>query len=194
MSRWLEIELFPHTQGHRFGTLWLWLCLEWSVLTEQPVCLWHLCTQFVRYYSGFSSEFCGAIIKCYLWYCENTKSADHTDPSIDRNHNLFNMSTRTPLQTVHESVTVDHRVSMYQYPIMYLLINKKIDQQNAEIIYFLFQPTATDDNANPRITSSRARSDEPHIGKYRLIKTIGKGNFAKVKLAKHVPTGREVNT
>ncbi|CAG2235396.1 MARK [Mytilus edulis] len=70
------------------------------------------------------------------------------------------MSTRTPLQTVHESVTIDHR--------------------------------QTDDNANPRITSSRARSDEPHIGKYRLIKTIGKGNFAKVKLAKHVPTGREV--
>lgn len=35
-------------------------------------------------------------------------------------------------------------------------------------------------------------SDGPHIGKYRLIKTIGKGNFAKVKLAKHVPTGREV--
>lgn len=40
---------------------------------------------------------------------------------------------------------------------------------------------------------SRSRGvDEPHIGKYRLIKTIGKGNFAKVKLAKHVPTGREV--
>jgi len=52
---------------------------------------------------------------------------------------------------------------------------------------------STDDNANPRITSSRSRgSDEPHIGKYRLIKTIGKGNFAKVKLARHVPTGREV--
>ncbi|XP_041353009.1 MAP/microtubule affinity-regulating kinase 3-like isoform X3 [Gigantopelta aegis] len=49
---------------------------------------------------------------------------------------------------------------------------------------------ATDDNANPRIP--RSRTDEPHIGKYRLIKTIGKGNFAKVKLAKHVPTSREV--
>ncbi|XP_069118684.1 MAP/microtubule affinity-regulating kinase 3-like isoform X12 [Argopecten irradians] len=71
------------------------------------------------------------------------------------------MSTRAPLQTVHESVTVDHH--------------------------------SKDDNANPRITSSRSRTaDEPHIGKYRLIKTIGKGNFAKVKLAKHVPTGREV--
>jgi MAP/microtubule affinity-regulating kinase len=33
---------------------------------------------------------------------------------------------------------------------------------------------------------------EEQIGKYRLLKTIGKGNFAKVKLAKHVPTGREV--
>uniref|UniRef100_A0A0A9YII7 non-specific serine/threonine protein kinase n=1 Tax=Lygus hesperus TaxID=30085 RepID=A0A0A9YII7_LYGHE len=44
-----------------------------------------------------------------------------------------------------------------------------------------------------RVSSTRNRgSDEPHIGKYRLLKTIGKGNFAKVKLAKHVPTGKEV--
>uniref|UniRef100_A0A8B9JUD8 non-specific serine/threonine protein kinase n=1 Tax=Astyanax mexicanus TaxID=7994 RepID=A0A8B9JUD8_ASTMX len=35
-------------------------------------------------------------------------------------------------------------------------------------------------------------SDEhPHIGNYRLLKTIGKGNFAKVKLARHILTGRE---
>jgi MAP/microtubule affinity-regulating kinase len=43
-----------------------------------------------------------------------------------------------------------------------------------------------------RQTSRSRGAEEPHIGKYRLIKTIGKGNFAKVKLAKHVPTGREV--
>ncbi|XP_052125830.1 serine/threonine-protein kinase MARK2-like isoform X6 [Frankliniella occidentalis] len=43
-----------------------------------------------------------------------------------------------------------------------------------------------------RTPSSRSRTDEPHIGKYRLLKTIGKGNFAKVKLAKHIPTGKEV--
>ncbi|XP_075211589.1 serine/threonine-protein kinase MARK2-like isoform X5 [Lycorma delicatula] len=44
-----------------------------------------------------------------------------------------------------------------------------------------------------RVSSSRSRTtDEPHIGKYKLLKTIGKGNFAKVKLAKHVPTGKEV--
>ena len=30
------------------------------------------------------------------------------------------------------------------------------------------------------------------MGKYKLLKTIGKGNFAKVKLAKHMPTGQEV--
>ncbi|XP_063059225.1 serine/threonine-protein kinase MARK2 isoform X2 [Engraulis encrasicolus] len=34
--------------------------------------------------------------------------------------------------------------------------------------------------------------DLPHVGQYRLIKTIGKGNFAKVKLARHEPTGKEV--
>ena len=38
-----------------------------------------------------------------------------------------------------------------------------------------------------------AHGDEPpHIGNYRILKTIGKGNFAKVKLARHVLTGREV--
>lgn len=35
-------------------------------------------------------------------------------------------------------------------------------------------------------------SDEPQIGRYRLLKTIGKGNFAKVKLAKHLPTNKDV--
>ncbi|XP_072310773.1 serine/threonine-protein kinase MARK2 isoform X3 [Eucyclogobius newberryi] len=34
--------------------------------------------------------------------------------------------------------------------------------------------------------------DQPHIGNYRLLKTIGKGNFAKVKLARHVLTSKEV--
>lgn len=42
-------------------------------------------------------------------------------------------------------------------------------------------------------TRNRSRTgEEPTIGKYKLLKTIGKGNFAKVKLAKHVPTGKEV--
>ncbi|XP_067127378.1 MAP/microtubule affinity-regulating kinase 3 isoform X10 [Centruroides vittatus] len=44
----------------------------------------------------------------------------------------------------------------------------------------------------PRISARSRTSEEPHIGRYRLLKTIGKGNFAKVKLAKHLPTGKEV--
>ncbi|XP_043282058.1 serine/threonine-protein kinase MARK2-like isoform X5 [Venturia canescens] len=43
-----------------------------------------------------------------------------------------------------------------------------------------------------RLSAKSRTSEEPHIGKYKLLKTIGKGNFAKVKLAKHVPTGKEV--
>ena len=31
-----------------------------------------------------------------------------------------------------------------------------------------------------------------YVRNYRLLKTIGKGNFAKVKLARHMPTGVEV--
>uniref|UniRef100_A0A3Q3B424 MAP/microtubule affinity-regulating kinase 3 n=1 Tax=Kryptolebias marmoratus TaxID=37003 RepID=A0A3Q3B424_KRYMA len=42
----------------------------------------------------------------------------------------------------------------------------------------------------------RSRSSDepqqPHVGNYRPLKTIGKGNFAKVKLARHILTGREV--
>uniref|UniRef100_UPI00373FE4B9 MAP/microtubule affinity-regulating kinase 3 n=1 Tax=Homo sapiens TaxID=9606 RepID=UPI00373FE4B9 len=34
--------------------------------------------------------------------------------------------------------------------------------------------------------------EQPHIGNYRLLKTLGKGNFAKVKRARHILTGREV--
>uniref|UniRef100_A0A8C4T6Y3 non-specific serine/threonine protein kinase n=1 Tax=Erpetoichthys calabaricus TaxID=27687 RepID=A0A8C4T6Y3_ERPCA len=48
----------------------------------------------------------------------------------------------------------------------------------------------------PRCRNSIASTtdEQPHIGNYRLLKTIGKGNFAKVKLAKHVLTGREVSS
>ncbi|KAI3352669.1 hypothetical protein L3Q82_020144 [Scortum barcoo] len=41
-------------------------------------------------------------------------------------------------------------------------------------------------------SSATPITDEPHVGNYRLLKTIGKGNFAKVKLARHTLTEREV--
>ncbi|KAA0186880.1 Serine/threonine-protein kinase MARK2 [Fasciolopsis buskii] len=43
-----------------------------------------------------------------------------------------------------------------------------------------------------RSSARRPWRDQPNIGKYRLVRTIGRGNFAKVKLAEHVSTGRQV--
>nr|XP_033810031.1 serine/threonine-protein kinase MARK2 isoform X2 [Geotrypetes seraphini] len=43
-----------------------------------------------------------------------------------------------------------------------------------------------------RNSIATSADEQPHIGNYRLLKTIGKGNFAKVKLARHVLTGKEV--
>lgn len=42
--------------------------------------------------------------------------------------------------------------------------------------------------------SATSADEQPHIGNYRLLKTIGKGNFAKVKLARHILTGKEVSS
>ncbi|XP_016988097.1 serine/threonine-protein kinase MARK2 isoform X3 [Drosophila rhopaloa] len=59
----------------------------------------------------------------------------------------------------------------------------------------VYSNNAAQGSPNMQMRSSapmRWRATEEHIGKYKLIKTIGKGNFAKVKLAKHLPTGKEV--
>uniref|UniRef100_A0A8C8SEZ8 Serine/threonine-protein kinase MARK1 n=1 Tax=Pelusios castaneus TaxID=367368 RepID=A0A8C8SEZ8_9SAUR len=86
------------------------------------------------------------------------------------------MSTRTPLPTVNERDTENHTaVDGYTEPHV--------------------QPTKSSSRQNiPRCRNSITSTNEehPHIGNYRLLKTIGKGNFAKVKLARHVLTGREV--
>ncbi|XP_056586226.1 serine/threonine-protein kinase MARK2 isoform X10 [Triplophysa dalaica] len=51
----------------------------------------------------------------------------------------------------------------------------------------------SDSKTSGRSNMLHSTADEqPHIGCYRLMKTIGKGNFAKVKLAKHILTGKEV--
>ncbi|CAH8428567.1 unnamed protein product [Schistosoma turkestanicum] len=51
------------------------------------------------------------------------------------------------------------------------------------------QPTNSSFQHNADRKSLR---DQPNVGKYKLIRTLGRGNFAKVKLAQHVSTGREV--
>ncbi|XP_066552538.1 serine/threonine-protein kinase MARK1 isoform X4 [Amia ocellicauda] len=87
------------------------------------------------------------------------------------------MSTRTPLPTVNERDTENHTsVDAYHEPLV--------------------QPPKSSSRQNiPRCRNSIASTtdEQPHIGNYRLLKTIGKGNFAKVKLARHVLTGREVS-
>ncbi|XP_067336587.1 MAP/microtubule affinity-regulating kinase 3a isoform X17 [Channa argus] len=79
------------------------------------------------------------------------------------------MSTKTPLPTVNEKVAESH--------MSHSNGRQEITTRSAR-------------------TGVRSRSSEepqqPHIGNYRLLKTIGKGNFAKVKLARHILTGREV--
>ncbi|KAM4522252.1 MAP/microtubule affinity-regulating kinase 3-like [Odontesthes bonariensis] len=78
------------------------------------------------------------------------------------------MSTRTPLPTVNERDTEQHAPG---------------EDGRGEV------------SSRP-VRSARCKNgaaeEAPHVGNYRLLKTIGKGNFAKVKLARHVRTGREV--
>ncbi|XP_048354266.1 serine/threonine-protein kinase MARK1 isoform X1 [Sphaerodactylus townsendi] len=86
------------------------------------------------------------------------------------------MSTRTPLPTVNERDTENH-TSVDGYTEPHVQSTKSSSRQNIP-------------RCRNSITSTN--EDHPHIGNYRLLKTIGKGNFAKVKLARHVLTGREV--
>ncbi|XP_041814821.1 MAP/microtubule affinity-regulating kinase 3-like isoform X2 [Chelmon rostratus] len=80
------------------------------------------------------------------------------------------MSTRTPLPTVNERDTENHT---------------SVDDGRGQV-------SSRSVRSARCKTSSSATDETPHIGNYRLLKTIGKGNFAKVKLARHVLTGREV--
>uniref|UniRef100_A0A3B3QGA1 Protein kinase domain-containing protein n=1 Tax=Paramormyrops kingsleyae TaxID=1676925 RepID=A0A3B3QGA1_9TELE len=87
------------------------------------------------------------------------------------------MSTRTPLPTVNERDTENH---------------SSVDGHH--------EPHTPAAKSGSRQSLPRCRNsvtsttdEQPHVGNYRLLKTIGKGNFAKVKLARHVLTGREVS-
>ncbi|XP_030626311.1 MAP/microtubule affinity-regulating kinase 3 isoform X8 [Chanos chanos] len=82
------------------------------------------------------------------------------------------MSTRTPLPTVNERDTENH--------------TSHSDGRNEVVT----RPGRS--GARCRNSIASCADEQPHIGNYRLLKTIGKGNFAKVKLARHILTGREV--
>uniref|UniRef100_A0A8C5R170 Serine/threonine-protein kinase MARK2 n=1 Tax=Leptobrachium leishanense TaxID=445787 RepID=A0A8C5R170_9ANUR len=84
------------------------------------------------------------------------------------------MSTRTPLPTVNER-----------------------DAEQPSSGHSDSKSNSGSNSSKPNMPRGRTSiattaDDQPHIGNYRLLKTIGKGNFAKVKLARHVLTGKEV--
>ncbi|XP_067627704.1 serine/threonine-protein kinase MARK2 isoform X8 [Eurosta solidaginis] len=75
------------------------------------------------------------------------------------------------------------------------VVNKNILASHSNSATMKQRTSSAKGSPNMQLRSSapmRWRATEEHIGKYKLIKTIGKGNFAKVKLAKHLPTGKEV--
>uniref|UniRef100_A0A8C7EQU5 non-specific serine/threonine protein kinase n=1 Tax=Neovison vison TaxID=452646 RepID=A0A8C7EQU5_NEOVI len=82
------------------------------------------------------------------------------------------MSTRTPLPTVNERDTENHTSHGDGRPE----VSSRTGRSGARC----------------RNSIASCADEQPHIGNYRLLKTIGKGNFAKVKLARHILTGREV--
>uniref|UniRef100_A0A8C5QC85 MAP/microtubule affinity-regulating kinase 3 n=1 Tax=Leptobrachium leishanense TaxID=445787 RepID=A0A8C5QC85_9ANUR len=82
------------------------------------------------------------------------------------------MSARTPLPTVNERDTENH--------------TSHVDGRQD------VPSRSGRSGARCRNSIASCADEQPHIGNYRLLKTIGKGNFAKVKLARHILTGREV--
>ena len=107
-------------------------------------------------------------------------------------------TARTPgLQTVHESVASDQPAPKSS--------SKSAWKESG-------LPVAASNSGASSRSQSRRSAEEARIGRYKVLqpspsclpvspaplpvlqplKTIGKGNFAKVKLAKHLPTGREV--
>ncbi|XP_018547408.1 MAP/microtubule affinity-regulating kinase 4 isoform X3 [Lates calcarifer] len=85
------------------------------------------------------------------------------------------MSSRSALPSGNDRSTGDHHVSLGA---------SRADKATSQSSRSL--------GARCRNSIASCSDEQPHIGNYRLLKTIGKGNFAKVKLARHILTGREV--
>uniref|UniRef100_A0A3Q2VAY5 non-specific serine/threonine protein kinase n=1 Tax=Haplochromis burtoni TaxID=8153 RepID=A0A3Q2VAY5_HAPBU len=85
------------------------------------------------------------------------------------------MSSRSALPSGNDRSSGDHHVSLGASR------SDKATSQSSRSL-----------GARCRNSIASCSDEQPHIGNYRLLKTIGKGNFAKVKLARHILTGREV--
>nr|XP_023960920.1 MAP/microtubule affinity-regulating kinase 3 isoform X2 [Chrysemys picta bellii] len=95
------------------------------------------------------------------------------------------MSTRTPLPTVNERDTENDVVSSLGEGLCEKHTSHGEGRQEVS-------SRTGRSGARCRNSIASCADEQPHIGNYRLLKTIGKGNFAKVKLARHILTGREV--
>uniref|UniRef100_A0A8C3J2I9 MAP/microtubule affinity-regulating kinase 3 n=2 Tax=Calidris TaxID=8918 RepID=A0A8C3J2I9_9CHAR len=95
------------------------------------------------------------------------------------------MSTRTPLPTVNERDTENDVGSS---------LGEGFCEKHASHGDGRQEVSSRTGRSGARCRSSIASctDEQQNIGNYRLLKTIGKGNFAKVKLARHILTGREV--
>ncbi|XP_058663729.1 MAP/microtubule affinity-regulating kinase 3 isoform X11 [Ammospiza nelsoni] len=95
------------------------------------------------------------------------------------------MSTRTPLPTVNERDTENDAGSSLGEGFCEKHTSHGDGRQEVS-------SRTGRSGARCRNSIASCADEQPHIGNYRLLKTIGKGNFAKVKLARHILTGREV--
>ncbi|KAM9191361.1 MAP/microtubule affinity-regulating kinase 3 isoform 5-T5 [Mergus octosetaceus] len=95
------------------------------------------------------------------------------------------MSTRTPLPTVNERDTENDVGSSLGEGFCDKHTSHGDGRQEVS-------SRTGRSGARCRNSIASCADEQPHIGNYRLLKTIGKGNFAKVKLARHILTGREV--
>uniref|UniRef100_A0A8C1AGN7 MAP/microtubule affinity-regulating kinase 3 n=1 Tax=Cyprinus carpio carpio TaxID=630221 RepID=A0A8C1AGN7_CYPCA len=105
------------------------------------------------------------------------------------------MSTRTPLPTVNERDAENSmEVKVMQGSNRAITIKPNLTSVDGYTDTPAPPTKSVSRQSLPRCRNSVASitDEQPHIGNYRLLKTIGKGNFAKVKLARHVLTGREV--
>ncbi|XP_062974166.1 MAP/microtubule affinity-regulating kinase 3 isoform X7 [Elgaria multicarinata webbii] len=95
------------------------------------------------------------------------------------------MSTRTPLPTVNERDTENDAGTSVGEGFCEKHTSHGEGRQDVS-------SRTSRSGARCRNSIASCADEQPHIGNYRLLKTIGKGNFAKVKLARHILTGREL--
>ncbi|VDQ00778.1 unnamed protein product [Trichobilharzia regenti] len=114
----------------------------------------------------------------YYYWPSGTTTGTNTTPYNYSDISSHTYATPTPVSKPNNTTT------SYLNPTKNSLTNK----QNLSS-----RPTQQLKSTPSNSSSRPLWKDRPHVGKYSLIQTIGKGNFAKVKLAQHLTTGMKVS-